>query len=152
MAIYSWAWPAWFAHSSSLCKWPSIGESFWVGDGLMSTCLLSTGNLPGTELCRLCAWCQCLCELMCVSLDVFSWPCFLTVLLPFWLLQSYASPLPCPPSPKRKGLMKTAPLQWNVPVSLTLSTLSSCGSIYWLPSTAGGSFSDDGWMRPDLWV
>ena len=61
----------------------------------------------------------------------------------------------CPPSPpaltsflsphpqgslslKGRGLMETSYLELSLPKSLTLCTLSGCGSLYFFPSTAGG--------------
>ena len=43
--------------------------------------------------------------------------------------------------------MKTYHLRLGVPSSLTLCILSGSESLYLVPSTAGRSFSDDGWAR-----
>ena len=95
----------------------------------------------GLDLYRPSACCHSLCEFLCTPVLLF----FLGVLHSQWILQSFyflfhtlAWAL------SRRDLMETSHLVLSFPRSLTLYTMSSCGSLCLLPSTVGGSVCDDG--------
>jgi hypothetical protein len=81
---------------------------------------------------------------LCAGRDVFTRPCFLGVLCPLWLSQSFCLPSTGFSDPWEEGI--DGPFRFGVLRSLTLC-LSSCGSLYLFPNTAGGYVSYESWAR-----
>ena len=112
------------------CKWLSNVDSVLVRDGrwVVSSFPLVAGTLSSTDMCKPCTYCKHLCEFMGALVLLFPQgppsPLVFTLFLP---------PLPW-----------GSQLGWSVSRSLTLCTMSGCGSLYLLPTAARENLFDGG--------
>lgn len=76
------------------------------------------------------------------------WPCwFRGPCFPFLLLHSFCSSSVSFLYTEERDLVETSHLGLSFPRSFDLCNMSDCGSLYLLPSTAGGNISVDEWAR-----
>lgn len=109
-----------------LCEQLSLHTAFWFRACVyFSPCWNPSGLEPSTSYARRPLWPH-----MHIGLSVFGRPCIFTVLHPIWLFQPFCLLFHGIPEPWGRNLIVTSPLALNVPQSLTICSLPSCGYLH----------------------